>query len=121
MSSVRDILRFGARRWGLAPAVRLAAARAAWPAIVGDPLAGATAPVSLRGKTLVVGATSPAAAQEIRLRGVAIVRALTRDLGEEAVTRVVPVMRHRLPLAPGRSPEAGPRRRVPRGRAARSR
>jgi hypothetical protein len=114
--SVRDILKSGARRWGLAPAVRLAAARAAWPAIVGDPLAAATAPVTLRGQTLVVGATSPVAAQEIRLRAGAIVRALIREMGEEAVTRVVPVMRHRLPARAAPVQDAKPRRRTGRSR-----
>jgi hypothetical protein len=94
----------------------LAAARSAWTAIVGGPLAGATAPVTLRGATLVVGATSPAAAQEIRLRAAAIVRALARSLGEEAVARVVPVMRRRLPDLPELSPDAKTGRRAGRGR-----
>ncbi len=108
VSSVRDILKTAARSWGLAPAARLASARAAWPAIVGPILAEGSAPVTLRGRTLLVGVKSPAAAQEIRLRGSAIVRALARELQEDIVSRVVPVMRHRLPGARGPGPARGP-------------
>lgn len=97
LTTVRDILKDAARRWGLAPAARLAAARAAWPAIVGPVLAERSAPVTLQGRALLVGVTSSAVAQEVRLRGTAIVRALVRELREDAISRVVPVMRQRLP------------------------
>lgn len=116
MTSVRDILKAAARRWGLAPAARLVEVREGWAALVGPVLAEASAPLALRGRTLVVGVTSAAAAQEIRLRGARIVKSLARALREDAVSRVVPVTRHWLPRARARVPVRGSVRRPQPGR-----
>jgi hypothetical protein len=115
VTSVRASLRAGARAWGIEPAARLALARTAWPQIVGPTLARVSAPVSLRGGRLLVGVRHPSAAQEIRLRGGAIIRALVRHLEEDVVTEVVPVARRHLSLVgtPSPAPKA---RRVSGGR-----
>jgi hypothetical protein len=97
VTPLRDILRSAAQAWGLEPAARLAAAREAWPTIVGPTLAAASAPVALRGRRLHVGVTNSTAGQEIRLRGTAIMHAVNRALGEAAVADVVTVARRRLP------------------------
>jgi len=116
VTSVRDILRAAARRWGLAPAARLVAVREAWAVLVGPALAQASAPLALRGRTLVVAVTSATVAQDIRLRGTGLVKALTRTLGEDVISRVVPAMRHRLPAPRARMPVPESPRRPRRGR-----
>ncbi|MGH2372227.1 MAG: DciA family protein [bacterium] len=115
VTPIRAILKSAARAWGIEPAARLAAARAAWPRIAGRALAALSAPVGVRGRSLLIGVTNTAAAQEIRLTKTAIVQALARDLGEEAVTDVVPVARRRLDLrvrrpAPARRVSVAPSR-----------
>lgn len=97
VTPIRDILRTVAQTWNLEPAARLARAQEAWSRIVGQTLAEMSAPVAIRGGRLSVGVVHAVAGQEIRLRRTAIVRALARELGEEAVTDVLPVPRRRLP------------------------
>ncbi len=110
VTPLRDILKSAVRAWGLEPAARLALAQAAWPRIVGPALVEVSAPVAVRGARLLVGVTHPAAGQEVRLRRTAIVAALARELGEAAISDVVPVARRRLAARPqgaqsrGRSP-----------------
>lgn len=89
---LRDILKAVARTWGLQPAVRLRRSQEVWPRVVGRVLAEVTSPVALRGGRLRVRADSPAAGQEIRLRREAILRALAREVGEGAVTDIIPVV-----------------------------
>jgi hypothetical protein len=116
VTPLRDILKSAARAWGLEPAARLAAAREAWPKIVGPAVAPASAPVALRGPRLYVGVTNSTVGQEIRLRRTAIAQALNRTLGEEVVTDVVPVARRRLPGREERRVQPRPRpRRQPKG------
>ncbi|MGH2403414.1 MAG: DciA family protein [bacterium] len=98
VTPIRSILKSAARAWGIEPAARLATARTAWPRIVGPALAAASAPVALRGGRLLVGVTHATAGQEVRLRKGAIVHALACELGENAITDVVPVARQRLDL-----------------------
>ncbi len=98
---IREVLRSAARALGIEPAVHLATAREIWPRIAGQALAGVSAPVTLRGRRLLVGVTHEAAGQEIRLRRAEIVAALARELGKGAITDVTPVARRRLP---GRAP-----------------
>lgn len=98
VTPIRAILKDAARKWGIEPAAHLAAARAAWPGVVGPALAAVSAPVSLRGRRLLVGVKNAAAGQEVRLRGHAIAAALGRELGTRAVTDVVPVHRQHLDL-----------------------
>lgn len=100
VTPLRDILKAAVRAWGLEPAARLARAQAAWGRIVGPALAEVSAPVALRGGRLLVGVTHSTAGQEIRLRRRDIKEALTRELGEDVVSDVVPVSRRR-PAARG--------------------
>lgn len=93
---IREVLRSAARALGIEPALHLATAREIWPRIAGQALAGLSAPVTLRGRRLLVGVTHEAAGQEIRLRRVEIVAALARELGEGAITDVTPVARRSL-------------------------
>ena len=108
VTPIREILKTAARAWGIEPAARLALAQLAWRRIVGQALAESSAPVALRGQTLLVGVTHPTAGQEMRLRRGAILKALARELREDAVTDVVPVARRRLP-AGTRGPRSSPR------------
>lgn len=94
---IREVLRAAARALGIEPALHLATAREIWPRIAGQALAGLSAPVTLRGRRLLVGVTHEAAGQEIRLRRAEIVAALARELGEGAITDVTPVARRSLP------------------------
>lgn len=96
VTPLRDVLKAQARAWGIERAAHLAAVRSAWPSVVGAVLAEVAAPVTLRGTCLFVGVTHTAAAQEIRLRGSAIVRALAQQVGPGVVTEVRPVPRQRL-------------------------
>jgi predicted nucleic acid-binding Zn ribbon protein len=96
VTPLRDILKAAVKAWGLEPAARLARAQAAWTRIVGPALSEMSVPITLRGGRLLVGVTHPAAGQEIRLRRASILEALARELGEEAVTDVVPVARRSL-------------------------
>ncbi len=109
VTPIRSILKSAARAWGLEPAARLAAARAAWPRMAGPALAASSAPVGVRGKTLLIGVTNATAAQEIRLARTTIVHALAQELGEDGITDIVPVTRRRLDL---RGPRPVERRRV---------
>jgi predicted nucleic acid-binding Zn ribbon protein len=102
VTPLRDILRAAAKAWGIEPAARLAAAREAWPRIVGPSLAGMTVPLAVRGQRLRVGVAHATAAQEVRLRRAAILRALNQEVGGEAVTELVTVARRRIPEAGGR-------------------
>ncbi len=111
VTPLRDILKSTVRAWGLEPAARLALAQAAWPRIVGPTLAEVSAPVALRGRRLLVGVMHPTAGQEVRLRRMVIVAALTLELGEAAVGDVVPVARPRLPARPPRTPSRSRRAR----------
>ncbi len=98
---IRDVLKSAARSLGIEPAAHLASARAAWPRIAGAALAGMSAPLNIKGRRLLVAATHPAAAQEIRLRRAEILAALAREVGGGAITELTPVARQRLP---GRGP-----------------
>lgn len=108
VTPLRDILKSSARAWGLEPAARLAAAREVWPKVAGPTLMDTSAPVALRGGRLHVGVTNSTVGQEIRLRRTAIIRALNRAIGEEAVADIVTVARRRLP---GREAHRGTPRR----------
>jgi predicted nucleic acid-binding Zn ribbon protein len=110
VTPLRDILRAAARAWGIEPAAHLASARAAWPRVVGEPLAAASAPLHIRGGRLRVAVTHPAAAQEIRLRAGAIAAAVNREIGAPVVVEVIAVARRRLP---GEGSAAGGRDRDP--------
>lgn len=118
VTPIRSILKSAVRTWGLEPAARLAAARAAWPRIAGPALAASSAPVGVRGKTLLIGVTNATAAQEIRLAGTTITQALAEELGATGITDVIPVTRRRLDL---RVPRSVQRRRVPGPRSGGSR
>ncbi|MDQ7859615.1 MAG: DUF721 domain-containing protein [Armatimonadota bacterium] len=113
VTPIRDILKSAARTWGIEPAVRLAAVQVAWARIVGPTLAGMSAPIGLRGRRLRVAVMHPAAAQEIRLRGPAILAALAREIGEGAVSEIATVSRRQ--IRPGRTGDrrdaSGSRRR----------
>lgn len=109
VTPIRDILKSAARTWGIEPAADLAAARAAWPKIVGPALAERSTPLSLSRGRLRVGTSAAAAGQEIRLQSAAIARELNRELGSRRVTQVVVTMRRRLPAT-------GPRGGRPGGR-----
>ena len=98
VTPIRSILKSAARAWGIEPAARLAAARAAWPRIVGPALVASSAPVGVRGTILLIGVTNAAAAQEIRLSKTTIAQALAQELGEPGITDVIPVARRRLDL-----------------------
>ena len=115
VTPIRDILRRTARVWGLEPAAHLVLARQMWPQVVGLDLAKISAPVTLRGKTLVVGTTHPVAGQEIRLRQAGILAVLAREVGEGVVTAVFVVARRRLPGRGRGGPAAGGRKQT-RGR-----
>lgn len=93
VTPLRDILKTVAHTWGLEPAARVRWFQEVWPQVVGRVLAEVTSPVALRGGRLRVRADSPAAGQEIRLRREAILRALAREVGEGAVTDIIPVVR----------------------------
>lgn len=96
---IRDILAREAARWGLEPAARLAEARRRWGAVVGEKLAEASAPVAVRGRTLVVGVTHSTAGQEIRLRRAAIVAALNGKSAKPVLDDIRVVARRRLDTA----------------------
>ncbi|HET8678917.1 MAG TPA: DUF721 domain-containing protein [bacterium] len=112
VTPIRSILKSAARAWGIEPAARLAAARAAWPRVVGPALAASSAPVGVRGTTLLIGVTNAAAAQEVRLAKTTIAQALAQEFGGQGVTDVIPVARRRLDLR-GRRPAPARARRVP--------
>lgn len=96
VTPVREVLARGIHRWGLEPAARLAEARRRWNALVGASLAEVSAPVGVRGKTLLVGVTHSAAGQEIRLRRAAILAGLAGKGGGGAFDDVRVVTRRRL-------------------------
>lgn len=98
VTPIRSILKSAARAWGIEPAARLAAARAAWPRIAGPALVASSAPVGVRGTILLIGVTNAAAAQEIRLLKTTITQVLAQELGEQGITDVIPVARRRLDL-----------------------
>ena len=102
VTPIREILARAAGGWGLEPAARLAHARRVWGALVGPELAQASAPVAIRGKTLLVGVTHPTVGQEVRLRRTAILARLAIELGKRALEEIHPVPRRRLP---GRGPD----------------
>lgn len=104
VTSIREILKRTARAWGLQPAAHLALARQMWPEVVGPELAKLSAPVTVRGKALLIGVTHPVAGQEIRLRQARILAALTREIGEGELTKVLVVARRRLPGPRGGAP-----------------
>lgn len=118
VTPIRSILKSAARAWGLEPAARLAAARTAWPRIAGPALAASSAPVGVRGKTLLIGVTNATAAQEIRLARMTITYALAKEFGEDGITDIVPVTRRRLDL---RVPRPVQSRRVGASRSGLSR
>jgi len=93
---IREVLARKAAGWGLEPAVRLADARRNWKALVGAKLVEVSAPVGIRGKTLLVGVTHSAAAQEIRLRRGAILAGLNGPGGAPGLEEIRVVPRRRL-------------------------
>lgn len=120
VTPIRDILARAAGGWGLEPAAWLAHARRVWSALVGPELAHTSAPVAIRGKTLLVGVTHPTAGQEVRLRRTAILAGLATELGKPALEEIHPVPRRRLPgRGPAREAYISGRKRVPRGVRAR--
>ena len=93
LTSLRDILTGAAASLGVEPEVRLLAVRKAWPAVAGARLAAITDPVAVRGGVVVVGVGHPLAAQEVRLRGEALLSALRDALPHLEVSRIQPVIR----------------------------
>jgi predicted nucleic acid-binding Zn ribbon protein len=76
--------------------------RRRWPALVGPVLAAVSRPERRRGDALVVVVTQPAAAQELRWRQAAILRALPASARAPRPTRVRVVVRSHLPaVRPG--------------------
>ncbi len=71
-----DLLRRNARNLGIEPAVHLVEIRRAWEGVVGPALARASRVASFRSGVLVVSATHPLVAQEIKMRRRAILSAL---------------------------------------------
>ncbi|MBI3998203.1 MAG: DUF721 domain-containing protein [Armatimonadetes bacterium] len=96
VTPVRTILKAVTQTWGLERAARLAAAAEHWAGVVGPVLAERSAPVGLRGDTLLVGVIHSTVGQEIRLRRTAITRKLAAILGQGAVRDVTVVPRRRL-------------------------
>jgi hypothetical protein len=105
VTPLRDILKSVTQAWRLEPAARLALAQAAWPRMVGKSLAEVSAPVGIHGRRLVIGVIHPTVGQEIRLRRTAIIQSLARELGENAVTELVPAARRRLPARRSGKPQ----------------
>jgi hypothetical protein len=99
VTPVRDILAASVKAWGLEPA-----ARRAWTRIVGDALAGVSAPMGIRAGRLRVAVLHVTAAHEIRLRSVSIASALNQELGESVVREVATVPRRTLPGAGAQHP-----------------
>lgn len=115
VTPIREILARAAGGWGLEPAARLAHARRVWSALVGPKLAHISAPVAIRGKTLLVGVTHPTAGQEVRLQRTAILVGLATELGKQYLEEIHPVPRRRLPgREPGREAYVSGRKRVTR-------
>ena len=96
VTPIRDVLGTAARWWGLGRLAGLVDLQRRWPAIVGTALAEVSRPGRLRGDTLVVVAVHPVAAQEVRWRERAILRAAAAGCGE-GPSRVRVVVRTRLP------------------------
>ena len=115
VTPIREILARAAEGWGLEPAARLAHARQVWGALVGPELAHISAPVAIRGKTLLVGVTHPTAGQEVRLRRTAILAGLATGFGKRVLEEIHPVPRRRLPgRGSGREGYVSGRKRVAR-------
>ena len=95
MIAFREVLRKTARSLGIEPAMHLSTVESRWSQVVGPALAGATAPRSLRGGTLVVIAAHPLAAQEVRLRSEGIVAALQREVPQAGLRRIRVLVRGR--------------------------
>jgi predicted nucleic acid-binding Zn ribbon protein len=76
-----DLLRRNARSLGIEPAVHLVEIRRVWESVVGPALAAASRVASFRGGVLVVSATHPLVAQEIRMRRRAILAAVETRAG----------------------------------------
>lgn len=113
VTPIREILARAAAGWGLEPAARLAHARRVWGALVGPEMADASAPVAIRGKTLLVGVTHPTVGQEVRLRRTAILAGLATELGKRVLEEIHPVPRRRLPgRGPSREAYVSGRKRV---------
>ena len=115
VTPIREILARAAGGWGLEPAARLAHARRVWGTLVGPELAHTSAPVAIRGKTLLVGVTHPTVGQEVRLRRTAILAGLAIELGKRVLEEIHPVPRRRLVgRGPGREAYVSGRKRVAR-------
>ncbi len=93
LTSFRDILTKTARSLGIEPALQLIRVREVWSEVVGATLAGASEPRSLRAGVLVVAAAHPHAAQDVRLRGEEIVRALVRRIPQVGLRQIRVVIR----------------------------
>jgi hypothetical protein len=88
-SVVRDVLGEPALRGG----VTLGRLVRSWERVVGPALARETAPVSLSGGDLVVGASGPAWAAQARFLAAEIRRRANEELGEESIGSVRVVVR----------------------------
>lgn len=93
LTAVRDILRQAARTLGLEPAVYLVRAREVWPQMVGGTLAGATEVRSVRGGVVMVAATHPLVAQEVRLRREEILAGLSQRVPEAGLRELRVIIR----------------------------
>jgi predicted nucleic acid-binding Zn ribbon protein len=95
---VSDAVRAFATRRGWRAHLAAGDLHAAWSAIVGDKLAEHTSPLRLQGGVLVLTASSPLWASEVRQLGSAITRRVNDRLGEGTVrTITVSVRRTRTP------------------------
>ena len=100
------------------PADPVQAIAAAWPAIVGDHVAGHSAPVGIAGNALVIATRSSAWSQQLQFLSVAILagvnalptgRAIARVTFRSAALRAGSGTRHdAAPLPPARQPPRGP-------------
>ncbi|UGS33639.1 DUF721 domain-containing protein [Capillimicrobium parvum] len=72
----------------VAPATPLARIQRAWPAAVGEFVAGHASPLRERGGTLTVYCAESVWAQEVALMAVEYVAAINRELGEALVREI---------------------------------
>lgn len=121
VTPIRDVLTAAAGRWGLRRLSWLVDVQRQWPTIVGPVLAGVSRPEHVRGDALVVVATQPVAAQEIRLRQRTILRALPGVGRASCPTRLLVIVRAHLPRsAPVRVAQRAAGRQAGRAAGARS-
>lgn len=111
VTPIRDVLKATVGRWGLGGLSWLVEVQRRWPAVVGPVLAAVSRPERVRGDALVVVASHSVAAQELRLRQRAILRALPGPGRAPRPARVLVVVRARLAGSRARGPARGAVRR----------